>query len=405
MTNVRDTYYIIGIGRRAASVPDDGARLPVGDRQRGAAADPAARRAAARLPGRLRRRRQQRDRALPRRSSATARVQLIGVEAAGHGHRDRARTPRRSRPGRSACCTATRRTSCRTRPGRSATRTRSPPGSTIPASARSTPICATAGARTYVDRRPTPRRSRRCSMLDRDRGHHPGARERARDRARDRGSRRRSRARPDRGRQPLRARRQGHEHRRRATSGVAAARMSRIAATFARAARRGTRRRSSRSSRPAIPTSTPRRALVRAAADAGADLIELGVPFSDPMADGPVLQRSARARARGGHVAAARPRAGRASCARELDDADRALRLLQPVLPLRRRARSRATPRAAGVDGLLCVDLPPEEADELRAAARAAGLDLIFLLAPTTPPARVRRDRARARAASSTSSR
>ena len=78
-------------------------------------------------------------------------------------------------------------------------------------------------------------------------------------------------------------------------------------------------------------------ALVRAAVDAGADLIELGVPFSDPMADGPVLQRSAGRALGGRHVAAARARDGRPSCDAIARHADRALRVLQSLLPLRRR--------------------------------------------------------------------
>jgi tryptophan synthase alpha chain len=124
--------------------------------------------------------------------------------------------------------------------------------------------------------------------------------------------------------------------------------------------------------------------------DAGGDLIELGVPFSDPMADGPVLQRSA----------------GRALAA------GTALpRILEIVAELRRggvrvpivlfgyynpffRYGVEAIARdaaAVGVDGVLCVDLPPEEAGDLQAAVRAEGLDLIALLAPTTPAARIRR--------------
>jgi len=130
-------------------------------------------------------------------------------------------------------------------------------------------------------------------------------------------------------------------------------------------------------------------ALVRAAVDAGADLIELGVPFSDPMADGPVLQRSA-----------ARGVAGGTSLPRVLETVAEIRRhVTTPIVlfgyynPFFRYgvdaiARDAA---AVGVDGLLCVDLPPEEAGDLRPPLRAAGLDLIALLAPTTPPSRVRR--------------
>ncbi len=131
------------------------------------------------------------------------------------------------------------------------------------------------------------------------------------------------------------------------------------------------------------------RRLVRAAVAAGADLIELGVPFSDPMADGPVLQRSAL-----------RALAGGTTLMRVLELVGELRRELEtPIVlfgyynPLFRYgvdaiARDAAT---AGVDGFLCVDLPPEEAHDLHAAARANGLDLIALLAPTTPLARVRR--------------
>lgn len=128
--------------------------------------------------------------------------------------------------------------------------------------------------------------------------------------------------------------------------------------------------------------------LVRAAVDAGADAIELGVPFSDPMADGPILQRSA-----------ARALAAGMSLPRvlELVARLRASTTVPIVLfgyynPFFRYgvdalARDAA---AAGADGVLCVDLPPEEAGDLRAATAGAGLDVIALLAPTTPLARVR---------------
>ncbi len=136
--------------------------------------------------------------------------------------------------------------------------------------------------------------------------------------------------------------------------------------------------------------------LLRAAAAAGADLIELGVPFSDPMADGPVLQRSAE-RALAAGTTLTRCSSWSPSFRRGVGGADRALRLLQSVLPLRRRAARRATRPQRGADGFLCVDLPPEEADDLQNAADAAGLDLIFLLAPTSDAARIERVLARAR--------
>ncbi len=134
--------------------------------------------------------------------------------------------------------------------------------------------------------------------------------------------------------------------------------------------------------------------LLRAAAASGADVIELGVPFSDPMADGPVLQRSAeRALARGTALTGVleivtRFRAG----------SDVPVILFGYTNPFvqygaERLARDALT---SGVDGVLCVDMPPEEADDLQPALAAAGLAMIFLLAPTSDAARRRRVLARA---------
>lgn len=124
--------------------------------------------------------------------------------------------------------------------------------------------------------------------------------------------------------------------------------------------------------------------------EGGADLIELGVPFSDPMADGPVIQRaSERALANG------------------VKPAD----VLDMVREFRRRddktpvilmgyvnlieafgyAEWVEAATAAGVDGEIVVDLPPEEADELKGHADERGLDLIFLVAPTSAPERIER--------------
>ncbi len=130
-------------------------------------------------------------------------------------------------------------------------------------------------------------------------------------------------------------------------------------------------------------------ALVRAAVDGGADLIELGVPFSDPMADGPVLQRSAgRALAAGTSL----PRVLEivAELRRTLDTPVVLFGYFNPFFRYGIEALARDA-AAVGVDGILCVDLPAEEAGEMRGAVCAAGLDLIALLAPTTPPERTRR--------------
>lgn len=129
--------------------------------------------------------------------------------------------------------------------------------------------------------------------------------------------------------------------------------------------------------------------LVDELVEAGADAIELGIPFSDPMADGPVLQRAAERAIRAGATIP---------------------RVLDLVVELRRRsevpivlfgyanpffhfgpARFAEAAAAAGADGVLCVDTPPDEADELRLPLRHHGLDMIFLLAPTSTPERIRR--------------
>ncbi len=115
----------------------------------------------------------------------------------------------------------------------------------------------------------------------------------------------------------------------------------------------------------------------------GADLIELGVPFSDPMADGPANQRaSARGLASGATLAAIMAMVEELRKATEIP-----LILFGYFNPILHYGCERlcADAARAGMDALLVVDLPPEEADELARPAHAAGLDLIYLLAPTTP--------------------
>jgi len=129
--------------------------------------------------------------------------------------------------------------------------------------------------------------------------------------------------------------------------------------------------------------------LMHAMVRVGADLIELGVPFSDPMADGPVIQRaSERALA---HHTSLRHVLDMVRRFRE-DDADTPVVLmgyLNPVEVMGYEQFAAAAARA-GVDGVLTVDLPPEEAQDLVTALRAQDLDPIFLLAPTTGVERVR---------------
>lgn len=129
--------------------------------------------------------------------------------------------------------------------------------------------------------------------------------------------------------------------------------------------------------------------LMHALVDAGADIIELGIPFSDPMADGPVIQLA---------------------CERALEHGTRLVDVLAMVKTFRETNTETpvvlmgylnpieaigadffiAEAKAAGIDGVLTVDLPPEEAETFTTNLKAAGLDTIFLVAPTTTDARIK---------------
>lgn len=130
--------------------------------------------------------------------------------------------------------------------------------------------------------------------------------------------------------------------------------------------------------------------LLRALAAGGADLIEVGVPFSDPIADGPVNQRAAgRALAAGASL----PGVLRL-VAEEREAVPCPIVLFSYFNPLYHYGLERFAEHAAasGVDGVLCVDLPPEEAEsEWIPALRRARIDTVFLAAPTSPPERMRR--------------
>ena len=130
-------------------------------------------------------------------------------------------------------------------------------------------------------------------------------------------------------------------------------------------------------------------ALLRAMADNGADIIELGVPFSDPVADGPVIQRAAQRALATGQISMA-----------AVLDVVRQFRATHPDTPLllfgyynpflAYGLEKMATDAAeAGVDAFLVVNLPPEEAGEFKAALAPHGLDMILLVSPNTPEARV----------------
>jgi len=163
--------------------------------------------------------------------------------------------------------------------------------------------------------------------------------------------------------------------------------MSRIAETFARVRASG---------KPGLvayvtagdPNLQRTGEILAAIAEAGADVLEVGVPFSDPLADGPVIQRaSERALASG-------------TTLRRVLETIRATRrriaapivlftYANPILKMGEGAFVDAA-RAAGVDGVLVLDLPVEEAGPFRALLVDAGIDPIFLLSPTTSDARIR---------------
>ena len=136
------------------------------------------------------------------------------------------------------------------------------------------------------------------------------------------------------------------------------------------------------------PSLDATRAIAIAAIDAGADAIELGVPFSDPLGDGPIIQRaSERALARGTHlrdvlavahqIRAARPESGLII-----------FTYLNPILRYGL-ARFADDAQAAGADGVLVIDLIVEEAAEYLAETNRVGLAPVFLAAPTSPDARL----------------
>jgi len=163
--------------------------------------------------------------------------------------------------------------------------------------------------------------------------------------------------------------------------------VSRLAATFEELRARGERALVAYFT-AGDPSLAETRRLVLEAAARGADVIELGVPFSDPIADGPVIQRAAmRARERGTSVA--RVLETVATLRAETPVPVVLLTYYNPVLAFGLKAFAR-TAADAGADGVIVADLPLEEAGPFSAEAEAAGLDLVHLVAPTSTPGRVR---------------
>ena len=163
--------------------------------------------------------------------------------------------------------------------------------------------------------------------------------------------------------------------------------MSRIQSRFAQLAARGRKALIPfvTAGDPSLDATVP---VMHALVAAGADVIELGVPFSDPMADGPTIQRSSeRALARGAGLGWV------LEAVREFRqrDGETPVVLMGYLNPVEIRGASRFAGEAAdaGVDGVLLVDLPPEESPEFREAFAAHGVDLVLLASPTTPDARL----------------
>jgi tryptophan synthase alpha chain len=128
--------------------------------------------------------------------------------------------------------------------------------------------------------------------------------------------------------------------------------------------------------------------IVLAAADAGADVIELGVPFSDPVADGPTIQRASERALRGGTTLT-----GVLDLVRRLRGRTQVPLVLfsyfNPILQMGIEKFADAA-ASAGADGVLATDLTPEESEDYRAVLRSRGLDTIFLAAPTSTDARLK---------------
>ncbi|TWJ32709.1 tryptophan synthase subunit alpha [Geobacter argillaceus] len=163
--------------------------------------------------------------------------------------------------------------------------------------------------------------------------------------------------------------------------------MSRIGDTFARLGKTGDKALITFIT-AGDPDLTATAGLIPRMAAAGADIIELGVPFSDPMADGPTIQKaSERALAAGATLA------GILAMVKEVRNSCQVPLLLMGyynpiyIYGVERFCRDAV---AAGVDGVLVVDLPPEESAELKTVADQAGLDVIFLLTPTSDASRIK---------------
>lgn len=134
------------------------------------------------------------------------------------------------------------------------------------------------------------------------------------------------------------------------------------------------------------PTLEQTSALLKVLAETGSDIIELGVPFSDPMADGPTIQASSQ-RALKNDIGIEDILEVVRNFRRKYDTPLILFGYYNPFFVYGEK-RLVSDAKSAGVDGFLCVDLPPDEGEELRYLANKDGLDVIYLLAPTSTPER-----------------
>jgi tryptophan synthase alpha chain len=128
--------------------------------------------------------------------------------------------------------------------------------------------------------------------------------------------------------------------------------------------------------------------IMRALVESGADILELGVPFSDPMADGPVIQRSGERALK--HGVGLRDVLQLVKQFREKDEATPIV-LMGYANPIEAMGIEKfaAEAKAAGIDGVIVVDYPPEECVEFSALMKKSGVDPVFLLAPTSTKKRI----------------
>ncbi|MDD1606798.1 MAG: tryptophan synthase subunit alpha, partial [Methylococcaceae bacterium] len=163
--------------------------------------------------------------------------------------------------------------------------------------------------------------------------------------------------------------------------------MSRLAATFAELEKTGRK-----ALIPFITAGDPQPdftvPMMHAMVEAGVNVIELGVPFSDPMADGPVIQRASERAL--DHKMSLRKTLAIAAEFRKTNQTTPVVLMgyLNPIEAMGYEAFANAA-QAADIDGVLTVDLPPEEAEECTALLKARGIDPIFLLAPNSTDERI----------------